>query len=51
MNDTTIELEETKDEIFACDVADDALEAAGNAESGKMAYTQAFCTGLAVCPT
>ena len=51
MNDTTMGLEQTKQEILAFEVSDDALEAAAGTVREKAAnYTLGACTGLSVCP-
>jgi hypothetical protein len=47
MNDATIGFDQIE-ELPANEVSDDALEAAAGSE--KFAYTQAFCSGLSVCP-
>jgi hypothetical protein len=37
------------DEVFACDVSDEALEQVANPERDG-AVTLSFCSGLQVCP-
>ena len=50
MNDTTIQLDKTEDEMFVHAISDEALEiAAGSGEKGGN-YTLYFCTALALCP-
>jgi hypothetical protein len=51
MNDMTIGLEQTEEEMLAYEVSDEALECAtgaGNARAGN--YTLYFCTALDLCP-
>jgi hypothetical protein len=51
MNDTTMGLEQTEQEILAFEVSDEALEAAAGTVREKAAnYTLGACTGLSVCP-
>jgi hypothetical protein len=51
MNDTTKRLDQTEEELLACEVSDEALEtAAGNGEGIAGNYTLGACTGLSVCP-
>jgi hypothetical protein len=38
-----------EENLFACEVSDEALEAAGGTEIAAN-YTLAACTGLSVCP-
>ncbi len=51
MNAATVCLDQTEEEILACDVSDEALEvsaAEGMDNAGN--YTFGSCTGLSVCP-
>jgi hypothetical protein len=51
MNDMTIGLEQTEEEMLIYEVSDEALESAtgtGNEEAGN--YTLYFCTALDLCP-
>ena len=49
MNDMTIGLEQTEEEMLTYEVADEALESAtGNERAGN--YTLFFCTALDLCP-
>jgi hypothetical protein len=48
MNDTTMGLDQTEEEILTYDVSDEALETAGAGE--KANFTLGACTGLSVCP-
>jgi hypothetical protein len=54
MNDitnTTIELDQTEEEILTYEVSDEALEtAAGTGKEKAGNYTLGACTGLSVCP-
>ena len=47
MNDAAIGFDQIE-ELPACDVTDEALEAAAGTE--KAGYTLAYCSGLSVCP-
>jgi len=47
MNLTTID--QTEEEILACDVSDEALETAASKDKAG-AITLAFCSGLDTCP-
>ena len=48
---TEISNEQIEKEILACEVCDEALEAAAGTARGKAAsYTLAACSGLSVCP-
>jgi len=46
MNDTTIVLDQTEEEILTHEVSDEALETAGKEKAGLWT---AFCTGIS-CP-
>ena len=49
MRDITIGLDQTDEQVLACDISDEALETtAGNEKAGK--YTFYFCTALDLCP-
>jgi hypothetical protein len=49
MNDTNIDQRE--EDIFTCEVSDEALEAAAGTVTAKAgAFTLAFCSGLDSCP-
>ncbi len=50
MNKTMIGFDLAEDEIVACEVSDEALEAAACANEGAGAITLAFCSGLDTCP-
>ncbi len=51
MNDTTIGLDQTEEEILAYQVSDDALEsAAGSLRDKAGSMTVSFCSGLDTCP-
>ena len=51
MNDTTIGLDQTEEEILTYEVSDEALEtAAGTGKEKAGNYTLGFCTGLSACP-
>ena len=52
MNDMTIGLEQTEEEMLTYEVSDEALESAtgaGNERAGN--YTLYFCTALDLCPS
>jgi hypothetical protein len=52
MNDMTIGLEQTEEEMLTYEVSDEALESAtgtGNEKAGN--YTLYFCTALDLCPS
>ena len=51
MNDTTIGLDQSEEEMLTYEVSDEALESAtgtGNEKGGN--YTLFFCTALDLCP-
>ncbi|MGB8894883.1 MAG: hypothetical protein WA322_16750 [Pseudolabrys sp.] len=51
MNNMTIGLEQTEEEMLTYEVSDEALESAtgtGNEKAGN--YTLYFCTALDLCP-
>jgi len=51
MNDTTIGLDQTEEEILACEISDEALEtAAGRLKDKVGSFTLSFCSGLESCP-
>jgi hypothetical protein len=51
MNDTTIELEQTEEEMLTYEVSDEALESATGAGNERARnYTLYFCTALDLCP-
>jgi hypothetical protein len=51
MNDSTIELGPTKEEIIPIfEASDEALEIAASSAKEKANYTLGACTGLSVCP-
>jgi hypothetical protein len=51
MNENTIGLDQTEEEILTCEVSDEALEtAAGTGKEKAANYTLGFCTGLSACP-
>ena len=51
MNDITIGLDQTEEEILTYEVSDEALEAtAGTGKEKAGNYTFGGCTGLSVCP-
>jgi hypothetical protein len=50
MND--ISIDQREEEILACEVSDEALEAAAGTVTEKAgAFTLAFCSGLDTCPS
>jgi hypothetical protein len=51
MNENTIGLEQTEEDILTCEISDEALEtAAGTGKEKAANYTLGFCTGLSACP-
>ncbi|HSV23438.1 MAG TPA: hypothetical protein VLJ17_10465 [Xanthobacteraceae bacterium] len=51
MNDMTIGIDQTEEEVLTYQVSDEALEtAAGMGKEKAGNYTLGFCTGLAACP-
>jgi hypothetical protein len=48
MNESTIGLDQTEEEILIYEVSDESLEIA--ASTGQAAYTMFSCTGLGACP-
>ena len=51
MNDTTLGLDQTEEEILTHEVSDEALEtAAGTGKERAANFTLGACTGLSVCP-
>jgi hypothetical protein len=51
MNDITIGLDQTEEEILTYEVSDEALEATAGTRKEKAGnYTFGACTGLSVCP-
>jgi len=51
MNNVTIGLEQTEEEVLAFKVSDEALESAAGTGSEKAAnYTLFYCTALDLCP-
>jgi hypothetical protein len=50
MENQTIRLNETKDEIFTYEVSDEVLEVAGGEAKERVNFTLGACTGLSVCP-
>jgi len=49
MNDTTIHLDQSDEEILAFEISDEALEAAAGTGKEKAGLWTAFCTGIS-CP-
>jgi hypothetical protein len=50
MND--INIDQREEEVLACEVSDEALEAAAGAVTEKAgAFTLSFCSGLDSCPS
>ena len=50
MENQTIRLDETEDEIFTYEVPDGVLEVAGGETRERLNFTLGACTGLSVCP-
>ncbi len=50
MSKKTIDRDLLDEEIMACQVSDEALEAAACAQDRAGAITLAFCSGLDTCP-
>jgi hypothetical protein len=50
MENRTIRLDETEDDIFTCEVSDEVLEVAGGEAKQRANFTLGACTGLSVCP-
>ena len=51
MNDMTIGLDQTEEEILRFEISDEALESAAGTGKGKAEnVTAAFCSGLDSCP-
>ena len=50
MENQTIRLDETEDEIFTYEVSDEVLEVAGEEAKQRANFTLGACTGLSVCP-
>ena len=51
MNDKTIGLDQTEEEVLTYEVSDEAIETAAGMEKWKAeAHTMAFCSGLSTCP-
>ena len=50
MNDMTIGLDHTDEEMLSYGVSDEALEAAAGTGSEKAKYTLYYCTALNLCP-
>jgi hypothetical protein len=51
MSDTSIELDQTEEEMLAHEVSDEALETAAGTGSEKAGnYTLIYCTFLYICP-
>jgi hypothetical protein len=51
MNESTMSVHLTEEEILTCEVFDEALEAAACGMKDKAgAFTVAFCSGLDTCP-
>jgi hypothetical protein len=50
MNDNTIALHQTEEDILTFEVSDEVLEIAAGTEKDKANYTLGACTGLSVCP-
>ncbi len=50
MNNTTMEINETEQDIFAFEVSDEALETAAGTAKEKANFTLGACSGLSVCP-
>jgi hypothetical protein len=51
MSDTTIEFDQTEEEMLAYEVSDETLETAAGTRSEKAGnYTLYFCTALSLCP-
>jgi hypothetical protein len=50
MTNITMGLEKTEQEIFAFEVADEALEIAAGPAKEKAHFTLGACTGLSECP-
>jgi hypothetical protein len=50
MNNVTIGLEQTEEEVLAFKVSDEALESAAGTGSEKANYTLFYCTALDLCP-
>jgi len=49
MCDTTVGLDQIEDDVFICEVSDEALETAAGREKVEN-FTLAFCSGIATCP-
>ena len=50
MNDNTIGLQQTEEDVLTFVASDEVLEIAAGAEKDKANYTLGACTGLSVCP-
>ncbi len=50
MNDTTMGLDRTEEELLAFEVSDEALETAAGTVKEKANFTLGGCSGLSVCP-
>ena len=50
MTSITMGLEKTEQEIFAFEVADEAVEIAAGTAKEKVNFTLGACTGLSECP-
>ena len=50
MNNITIALEQTDEEILAFEISDAALEIAAGTAKEKANFTLGACTGLSECP-
>jgi len=52
MNESTIGLDQTEEEILACEISDEALEGvASTAKQKAQNQTASFCSGWFTCPT
>ena len=50
MNETTIDVDQTDEDILSYEVSDEALETAAGTEKAAN-FTLGACTGLSVCPS
>ena len=50
MNDMTVGLDHTEEELLVYEVSDEALENAAGTGSEKANYTLYYCTALNLCP-
>ena len=50
MNNKTIELDQTEEELLISGISDEALEIAAGTSKEKANFTLGACSGLSVCP-